>query len=66
LTLHAGAGGTEAKDFKLMLSEAARLGQELPFAAAYARMLEDCVEHGEAQWDNAAIGEAIARQKAKD
>lgn len=54
------------KDFKLMLAQADALGQTLPFAAVYARMLEDCVAHGEAEWDNAAIGEAIARQKAKD
>jgi 3-hydroxyisobutyrate dehydrogenase-like beta-hydroxyacid dehydrogenase len=54
------------KDFKLMLEQAARLGQELPFGSVYARMLKDCVEHGEAQWDNAAIGEAIARQQLKD
>ena len=27
-------------------------------------MMEDCIAHGEAQWDNAAILEAIARRCA--
>lgn len=52
------------KDFTLMLDAARARGQGLPFAALYARMLEDCAAHGEAQWDNAAIAEAIARQRA--
>ena len=52
------------KDFRLMLAQAQALGQELPFANLYARMLEDCVQHGEAEWDNAAIAEAIARRHA--
>ena len=51
------------KDFRLMLDQARKYGQELPFAAVYARMLEDCVAHGEAEWDNAAIAEAIARRR---
>ena len=52
------------KDFKLMLVQARNAGQDLPFAAVYARMLEDCVAHGEAEWDNAAILEAIARRRS--
>ena len=51
------------KDFKLMLEQAHACGQDLPFATVYARMLEDCIAHGEADWDNAAIAEAIRRQK---
>jgi 3-hydroxyisobutyrate dehydrogenase-like beta-hydroxyacid dehydrogenase len=50
------------KDFTLMLEQARTSGQDLPFASVYARMLEDCVAHGEAEWDNAAIAEAIARR----
>ncbi len=50
------------KDFHLMLKQAEAAGQELPFAAVYARLLEDCVQNGEAEWDNAAIVEAIARR----
>jgi L-threonate 2-dehydrogenase len=51
------------KDFNLMLDQARATGQDLPFAAVYARMLEDCVAHEEAAWDNAAIAEAIARRR---
>jgi 3-hydroxyisobutyrate dehydrogenase-like beta-hydroxyacid dehydrogenase len=50
------------KDFKLMLDQARAKGQDLPFAAVYTRMMEDCVAHGEADWDNAAIAEAIGRR----
>jgi 3-hydroxyisobutyrate dehydrogenase-like beta-hydroxyacid dehydrogenase len=52
------------KDFRLMLEQARATGQDLPFAAVYARMLEDCVSHGETRWDNAAIAEAIARRRS--
>jgi 3-hydroxyisobutyrate dehydrogenase-like beta-hydroxyacid dehydrogenase len=51
------------KDFSLMLEQAQAKGQELPFATVYARMLDDCVQHGEGEWDNAAIAEAIARRR---
>lgn len=51
------------KDFRLMLAQARAAGQDLPFAAVYAHLLDDCVEHGEAEWDNAAIAEAIARRR---
>lgn len=50
------------KDFRLMLDQACARGQDLPFASVYVRMLEDCIAHGEAQWDNAAIAEAIGRR----
>jgi 3-hydroxyisobutyrate dehydrogenase-like beta-hydroxyacid dehydrogenase len=52
------------KDFGLMLEYGARKGQALPFASTYARMLEDCVAQGEAQWDNAAIIQAIRRHRS--
>jgi L-threonate 2-dehydrogenase len=52
------------KDFTLMLEQAQTLGQTLPFAEVYARMLEDCIVHGEGEWDNAAIAEAIARRRS--
>ncbi len=51
------------KDFTLMIAQARATGQDLPFASVYARMLEDCVAHGEADWDNAAIADAIARRR---
>ena len=47
-----------------MLEQAQTSGQTLPFAETYVRMLDDCVAHGEAQWDNAAIAEAIARRRS--
>jgi 3-hydroxyisobutyrate dehydrogenase-like beta-hydroxyacid dehydrogenase len=50
------------KDFSLMLEYSAALGQQLPFAQVYAELLHDCIEQGEAQWDNAAILAAIARR----
>jgi 3-hydroxyisobutyrate dehydrogenase-like beta-hydroxyacid dehydrogenase len=52
------------KDFSLMLEYVRGLGQQLPFAAVYADLMRDCMEHGEAQWDNAAILAAIARRCA--
>ncbi|MGZ5228635.1 MAG: NAD(P)-dependent oxidoreductase [Burkholderiales bacterium] len=51
------------KDFNLMLEQARAANQALPFATVYVRMLEDCVARGEAEWDNAAIAEAIARSR---
>jgi L-threonate 2-dehydrogenase len=52
------------KDFKLMVDQARACGQDLPFATVYARMLEDCIAHGEGEWDNGAILEAIARRSS--
>ncbi|MBC7779771.1 MAG: NAD(P)-dependent oxidoreductase [Proteobacteria bacterium] len=54
------------KDFKLMLQQAEAARQLLPFAAVYVRLLEDCVQLGQAAWDNAAIVEAIARRRHPD
>ncbi|HEV7821524.1 MAG TPA: NAD-binding protein, partial [Burkholderiales bacterium] len=50
------------KDFSLMLDYSRGLGQQLPFAEVYTQLLRDCIEQGEAQWDNAAILAAIARR----
>lgn len=50
------------KDFKLMLAQAGAAGQQLPFAQVYVELLEDCMKRGEAEWDNAAILEAIRRR----
>lgn len=52
------------KDFSLMLEYGTRRGQGLPFAEVYAAMMRDCVAHGEGQWDNAAVLEAIRRRGA--
>lgn len=50
------------KDFLLMLEQARQAGQDLPFASVYAQMLDDCMQHGEGEWDNVAIAEAIGRR----
>jgi len=52
------------KDFKLMLEQGRKAGQALPFATVYVHMLEDCVRHGEAAWDNAAILETVRRRRS--
>ena len=52
------------KDFRLMLDQGRKAGQALPFATVYVHMLEDCVRHGEAAWDNAAILEAVRRRRS--
>jgi L-threonate 2-dehydrogenase len=52
------------KDFRLVLEQAHAAGQGLPFAAVYVRMLEDCMAHGEGEWDSAALAEAIARRRS--
>jgi 3-hydroxyisobutyrate dehydrogenase-like beta-hydroxyacid dehydrogenase len=51
------------KDFSLMIDQARKRDQHLPFASLYMSMLEDCVSHGEGDWDNAAIAEAIGRAR---
>jgi 3-hydroxyisobutyrate dehydrogenase-like beta-hydroxyacid dehydrogenase len=51
------------KDFSLMLAQARSHGHDLPFATVYAQMMRDCIANGEAEWDNAAIVEAIARRR---
>jgi L-threonate 2-dehydrogenase len=52
------------KDFRLMLEQARDAGQELPFASVYVQLLEDCMQHGEGEWDNAAIAEAVGRRRS--
>jgi L-threonate 2-dehydrogenase len=51
------------KDYHLMLEQARKAGQDLPFATVNVRMLEDCVQNGEAGWDNTAILEAVRRRR---
>ena len=51
------------KDFSLMLDYSRTLGQKLPFAEVYAELLRGCIEKGEAQSDNAAIINEIARRR---
>jgi 3-hydroxyisobutyrate dehydrogenase-like beta-hydroxyacid dehydrogenase len=52
------------KDFSLILAAARAAGQELPFASLYCALMRACIEHGEGDWDNAAIVEEIRRRHA--
>jgi len=49
------------KDFRLMIEQAGRLRQPLPFAEVNARLLAECVARGEGTLDNAIVVDAIAR-----
>ena len=51
------------KDFKLILEQAAKRGQELPLATLNAEVLSACVGRGEGERDNAAVIEEIRRRK---
>ena len=53
-----------AKDFNLMRDAALARGQRLPFAELYLTMMQDCIDHGEADLDNAAIIKALARARS--
>jgi 3-hydroxyisobutyrate dehydrogenase len=51
------------KDMKIVLAEAQRRGQQLPFAALLAEVLEACVRHGDGNADNTITIEEIRRRK---
>lgn len=53
-----------AKDFNLMRNAALACGQRLPFAELYLTLMQDCIDHGEADLDNAAIIKALARARS--
>lgn len=50
------------KDVKLMLDYAQRARQELPLMQVVGQMLASCVDHGEGEWDNAAVIQEIRRR----
>jgi 3-hydroxyisobutyrate dehydrogenase-like beta-hydroxyacid dehydrogenase len=52
------------KDFNLMRDAALACGQQLPFAELYLTLMQDCIDHGEADLDNAAIIKALARARS--
>jgi 3-hydroxyisobutyrate dehydrogenase-like beta-hydroxyacid dehydrogenase len=54
--------GQNLKDVRIMLDEAARLGQGLPLAHVLADLLQACVDHGEGERDNCAVIEEIRRR----
>ena len=53
------------KDFSLILTAAHAAGQELPLASVYRMLMQACIDRGEADWDNAAIIEAVRRLPAR-
>ena len=54
------------KDFKLILEQGAKRGQELPLATLNAAVLGACVARGEGERDNAAVIEEIRRRRKTD
>ncbi len=51
------------KDFRLMLDQAQKRGQELPLATVNAEVLAACIARGEGERDNAAVIEEIRRRR---
>jgi 3-hydroxyisobutyrate dehydrogenase-like beta-hydroxyacid dehydrogenase len=51
------------KDFKLMHEVAARVGQELPLATEYVRLVESCIAHGEGRLDNSVLIQEMRRNR---
>ncbi|MEA2929299.1 MAG: hypothetical protein QOG38_1727 [Hyphomicrobiales bacterium] len=51
------------KDFRLMLDQAAKRGQDLPLAMLNAEVLDACMSRGEGERDNAAVIEEIRRRR---
>jgi 3-hydroxyisobutyrate dehydrogenase-like beta-hydroxyacid dehydrogenase len=50
------------KDVHMMLEQGERLGQELPMLKVHCDVLEGCVRAGEADFDNSAVVNEIARR----
>lgn len=50
------------KDVRLMLDQAARVGQELPLLEIHADVLESCLRQGEGDRDNSVVIEEIRRR----
>lgn len=59
-----GRASQALKDVRLMLTEAARAGQQLPACEVAAAVLESCVRHGEGEKDSTVIVEDIRRRVA--
>ncbi len=53
------------KDVRLMLEQAATVGQKLSMLGVHADVLEACVRAGEADLDNSAVIKEVRRRKAK-
>lgn len=53
------------KDARLMLDQAARVGQQLPLLEVHAAVLEACVRAGEGELDNSVVIEEIRRRQRR-
>ncbi|MEA2912585.1 MAG: hypothetical protein QOJ15_4666 [Bradyrhizobium sp.] len=51
------------KDFKLIVEQAGKRGQEMPLATLNAEVLQACLARGEGDRDNSAVIEEIRRRK---
>jgi 3-hydroxyisobutyrate dehydrogenase-like beta-hydroxyacid dehydrogenase len=51
------------KDFKLIVEQAGKRGQEMPLASLNAEVLQACLARGEGERDNSAVIEEIRRRK---
>ena len=51
------------KDFKLIVEQAGKRGQEMPLASLNAEVLQACLTRGEGERDNSAVIEEIRRRK---
>jgi 3-hydroxyisobutyrate dehydrogenase-like beta-hydroxyacid dehydrogenase len=51
------------KDFKLIVEQAGKRGQEMPLATLNAEVLQACLARGEGERDNSAVIEEIRRRK---
>ncbi|MEA2948942.1 MAG: hypothetical protein QOI40_4272 [Alphaproteobacteria bacterium] len=51
------------KDFKLIVEQAGKRGQDMPLAALNADVLQACVTRGEGERDNCAVIEEVRRRK---
>jgi 2-hydroxy-3-oxopropionate reductase len=51
------------KDFRLILEQATKRGQDMPLATLNAEVLAACIARGEGERDNAAVIEEIRRRK---
>jgi 3-hydroxyisobutyrate dehydrogenase-like beta-hydroxyacid dehydrogenase len=52
------------KDFKLILEQAAKRGQQMPLAALNAEVLAACLARGEGERDNSAVIEEMRRRES--
>ena len=51
------------KDATLMREQGLKAGQQLPLLETYRDILDACIRHGQAEWDNSSVIEEIRRRK---